>query len=425
MNEPAGRAIVIGGSLAGLLAGLLLRRQFTVDIYERARTELAGRGAGIVTHALLSEVLDAAGIAWRQDHGAQDHGAQDLGVQDLGVQDLGIEVRTRRFFDRDGRVGLDYAYRQTLTAWDRLYDLLRRAFPAAHYHRGKELVAIEERPDGVAARFTDGSIAEGDLLIGADGLRSTVRAQFLPGVTPIYVGYAAWRALVPEHAIAPDLHAQVFDHLAFCLPPGEQILGYPVAGPNNDLRPGHRRYNLVWYRPADAFQLQRLLTDDAGTTHPVSIPPPLISRAVIAEMREAAETTLAPQFRDLIRLVGRPILQAIYDIESPRMAFGRVAIIGDAAFVARPHVGAGVAKAAQDALALARALARTDKVAAALKEMEAMQLPFGRRIIARARELGACLQPHRANAAERANANRFRTPEATLRETATLEFLDN
>ncbi|HMA70260.1 MAG TPA: FAD-dependent monooxygenase [Xanthobacteraceae bacterium] len=409
-----GRAIVIGGSLAGLLAGLLLRRQFTVDIYERAGAELAGRGAGIVTHALLSEVLDAADITGRQD------GA----IQQSSVQDLGVEVRTRRFFDRDGRVGLDYPYRQTLTSWDRLYDLLRRAFPPSHYHRGKELVAVEERAGGVAARFADGSVAEGDLLVGADGLRSTVRAQFLPEVTPIYVGYAAWRALVPERAIAPDLHAQIFDHLSFGLPPGEQILGYPVAGLNNDLCPGRRRYNLVWYRPADRLQLERLLTDDAGTTHAVSIPPPLISRAVIAEMREAAESLLAPQFRDLIRLVGRPMLQAIYDIESPRMAFGRVAIIGDAAFVARPHVGAGVAKAAQDALALARALARTGEVATALKEMEATQLPFGRRIIARARELGACLQRHHTTAAERDNAARFRTPEATLRETATLEFLE-
>jgi 2-polyprenyl-6-methoxyphenol hydroxylase-like FAD-dependent oxidoreductase len=412
MSESAGRAIVIGGSLAGLFAGLLLRRQFAVDIYERADAELAGRGTGIVTHAVLCEALDAAGIAWRQ------------GSEDRGTCDLGIEVQTRRFFDRDGRVGLDYPYRQTLTAWDRLYGLLRGAFPAEHYHRAKELVAVEERPDGVAARFADGSVAEGDLLVGADGLRSTVRAQFLPETTPIYVEYAAWRALVPEHAITPDLHAQVFDHLAFCLPPGEQMLGYPVAGQNNDLRPGHRRYNLVWYRPADAAQLRRLLTDEAGITHTVSIPPPLISRAVIAEMRDAAESLLAPQFRDLIRLVGRPILQAIYDIESPRMAFGRVAIIGDAAFVARPHVGAGVSKAAQDALALARALARTGNVAAALKEMEATQLPLGRRIIARARELGACLQPSHATAEERANAARFRAPEATLRETATREFLE-
>jgi len=403
MSAPAGRAIVIGGSLAGLFAGLLLRRQFAVDIYERADAALAGRGAGIVTHELLGEALDAAGIAWRRG--------------------LGIEVETRRLFERDGRLGLEYPYRQTLTAWDRLYDMLRRAFPSAHYHCGKELVAVAERPGGVAAQFADGSVAEGDLLVGADGLRSTVRGQFLPGVTPIYVGYAAWRALVPERAIASDLHAQVFDHLAFCLPPGEQMLGYPVAGANNDLRPGRRRYNLVWYRPADEIELRRLLTDEAGTLHALSIPPPLISRAVVADMRQAAEAVLAPQFRDLIRLVDRPILQAIYDIESPRMAFGRVALIGDAAFVARPHVGAGVVKAARDALALTRALEAASDIAAALKRMEAAQRPFGRRIIARARELGACLQPHHATAAERANAVRFGVPRATLEETATLEFL--
>ncbi len=403
MSAPAGRAIVIGGSLAGLFAGLLLRKQFAVDIYERADAELAGRGAGIATHALLWEALDAAGIAWRQG--------------------LGVEVETRRFFERDGRLSLEYPYRQIVTSWDRLYNMLRDEFPAAHYHCGKELAAIEERSGSVVARFADGSTAEGDLLVGADGLRSKVRAQFLPDVSPVYVGYAAWRALVPEEAIASGVHADVFGYMAFCLPPGEQILGYPVAGPNNDLRPGHRRYNLVWYRPADDIALRRLLTDDTGAHHPLGIAPPLISRAVIAEMREAAESLLAPQFRDVVRLVERPMLQAIYDIESPRMAFGRVAIIGDAAFVARPHVAVGVVKAAQDALALMRALDDAPDVSSALKRMEATRQPFGRRVIARARELGACLQPRHATAAERENAARFRAPKATIRETATLEFL--
>ena len=78
--------------------------------------------------------------------------------------------------------------------------------------------------------------------------------------------------------------------MTFGLPPGEQFLGYPVAGPDNDLRPGHRRYNVVWYRPADeATKLQWLLTDERGVTHAISIPPPLIRREAIAEMRADAE----------------------------------------------------------------------------------------------------------------------------------------
>jgi 2-polyprenyl-6-methoxyphenol hydroxylase-like FAD-dependent oxidoreductase len=404
-SKSSGRALIIGGSLAGLFAGLLLRRGgFEVDIYERVHGALAGRGAGIVTHAMLEETLEAAGIAWHED--------------------LGVDVATRRVYDLSGRLVLEWPYPQILTAWDRLYDMLRRAFPSERYHDGKELAAIDHGAQRVTARFADGSSAEGDLLIGADGLRSTVRSQLLPDFVPLYAGYAAWRALVPEAAIPRALHAELFMHMAFCLPPGEQILGYPVAGPDNDLRPGHRRYNLVWYRPAEPQRaLKRLLTDEAGVTHALSIPPPLISREVIAEMRAAAETVLAPQFHDLIRLAGQPILQAIYDIESPRMAFGRVAIIGDAAFVARPHVGAGVTKAAQDALFLARALSRASSIEAGLAAMEASRLAFGRRITARARELGACLQEAHATPAEARNAARFRTPEATVRETATLEFL--
>ena len=163
--------------------------------------------------------------------------------------------------------------------------------------------------------------------------------------------------------------------MTFGLPPGEQFLGYPVAGPDNDLRPGHRRYNVVWYRPADeATKLQWLLTDERGVTHAISIPPPLIRREAIAEMRADAERLVAPQFRQIVRLIEEPILQPIYDLESPRMAFGRVAIVGDAAFVARPHVAAGVSKAADDAAALAEALQKESHVEAALKRFEAARL---------------------------------------------------
>jgi 2-polyprenyl-6-methoxyphenol hydroxylase-like FAD-dependent oxidoreductase len=164
------------------------------------------------------------------------------------------------------------------------------------------------------------------------------------------------------------------------------------------------------------------LTDDSGTTHVISIPPPLIRQSHIIAMREAAERLIAPQFRAIARLMDEPVLQPIYDLETPHMAFGRVAVIGDAAFVARPHVGAGVSKACEDAAALSAAVAAAD-IGPALLRFEAQRLAVGRRIIERARHLGAYLQATQT-AAERAHAGRYSTAEAVIKETALVDFLE-
>jgi len=275
----------------------------------------------------------------------------------------------------------------------------------------------------VTALFSDGENVDADVLVGADGIRSTVRQQALPQAVPLYAGYSAWRALIAESAFPREVHAELFEYMSFGLPPGEQFLGYPVAGPDNDLRPGHRRYNVVWYRPADEkTKLQWLLTDESGHTHAISIPPPLIRREAIAEMRADAERLIAPQFRQIVRLIQEPILQPIYDLTSPHIAFERVAILGDAAFVARPHVAAGVSKAADDAAALADACAGEADVAGALRKFEAARLSENHRIIERARHLGAYLQASRTRD-EQERAGRHSSDAAVLEETATLDFL--
>jgi 2-polyprenyl-6-methoxyphenol hydroxylase-like FAD-dependent oxidoreductase len=402
-SETGKRAIVIGGSMSGLFAGLQLRaRGFAVDIYERVDSELSGRGAGIVAQPAVRKAMRALGI---------------------DTTDLGVEMTTRKILAVDGRLVVQEHCPQTLTAWERLYRILRDAFPPAHYHRGVGLKGFDQAGGVVTAHFSDGTSRSVELLVGADGIRSTVRTQLLPDLQPLYAGYVAWRALLPEQAIPPAIHRELFECMTFCLPPGEQFLGYPVAGPDNDLRPGHRRYNVVWYRPADeSTELRRLLTDDGGTTHAISIPPPLIRQTHIAAMHAAAERLVAPQFRAIARLMDEPVLQPIYDLETPCMAFGRVAIIGDAAFVARPHVGAGVSKACEDATALADAVA-ADDIEPALIRFEAQRLSVGRRIIERARHLGAYLQATQT-AAERAHAGRYSTAEAVIKETALVDFLE-
>lgn len=398
------RAVVIGGSMSGLFAAHMLRQKgWEVDVFERV-DELADRGAGIVAQREIGVAFARLGIGFGDN--------------------LGVNTVPRRSFDVDGKLIGETECRQTHTAWERVYRLLRDAFPPAHYHRGQRFTHVDQDESGITAHFADRPALSGDLLVAADGLRSTVRGQFLPHAEPLYSGYCAWRALVDEAAISPATHRDIYPCMAFGLPPGEQILGYPVAGPQDDLRPGHRRYNWVWYRPAEeATKLRDLLTDESGQTHAGSIPPPLIRRAVIAAMQADARRLLAPQFREVIELAPQPFLQTIYDFETPQMAFGRVAIVGDAAFVARPHVAAGVAKAAEDTMVLADALATEPSVTAALKAFEARRIGIGRRIVQRGRALGAYIQPERRTEEERENARRHSGPERAMREVAVLDFL--
>jgi 2-polyprenyl-6-methoxyphenol hydroxylase-like FAD-dependent oxidoreductase len=396
------RALVIGGSMSGLLAGIMLRlRGWAVDMFERVGSELTGRGAGIVAQPELIAHLNRIG---------------------LDTRDLGLAMSKRKILDQSGRVIAASECPQIFTSWERAYRLLRDAFPPAHYHRGIGLKAFEQNSRHIVAHMSDDRTIEADVLIGADGLRSTVRQQCLSDIGPLYAGYMAWRGLLAESAIPSEIHREQFEQMTFCLPPGEQCLGYPVTGPDDGLRAGHRRYNVIWYRPADeATELAGLLTDDAGVTHAISIPPPLIRKEPIAAMRAAAERLLAPQFRAIVRLIDEPLLQPIYDLASPQLAFGRVALIGDAAFVARPHVGAGVSKAADDAASLAKALDGND-IVAGLRQFEAERLPVGNRIIERARHLGAYLQATQT-AEERSRSVLHSIPEAVLAETAMVDFL--
>jgi 2-polyprenyl-6-methoxyphenol hydroxylase-like FAD-dependent oxidoreductase len=366
------RALVIGGSLGGLIAAHLMRSiGWDVVVFERNAEELASRGVGLGTHQQLIDILHRAGIDFDDT--------------------MGIKVDDVICLDRDGRILLQRQTVRTMSGWGRLYHALRDVLPDESYRLNMNLRRVEPNGERVTAVFSKGSRERADLLIGADGVRSTVREQFLPQAQPLYAGYVAWRALIDERDVPPD-NREIFEHYTFCLPEGEQLLGYPVPGRNNDTAVGRRGYNIVWYRPTEPdAALVDLLTDANGQHHAAGIPPPSIRPDVIAAIKATARALVAPQIADLFSLA-QPFFQPIYDLESSQLVFGRVALLGDAAFVARPHVGAGTTKAAIDAASLADALhAAGDDIDAGLADYQRKQVPFGREMVALGREHGAYL----------------------------------
>jgi len=378
MAQP--RALVIGGSIAGLLAAHALRGAgWDAVVYERAEGDLRSRGAGLGTHEQLIAIFARLGLPVDST--------------------VGVEVDTRICLDRTGRITHRIAMPQRMSAWARVYRLLKDALPAQQYRYGMELVRVDQDERGVTALFADGTRERGDLLIGADGVRSTVRGQLWPGIEPSYAGYVAWRGLVDESAFPAAIHDEIFEYYSFCLPPGEIMLSYPVPGRHNETTRGRRGYNHIWYRPVDAEHgLRALCTDAAGVCHGTAIAPPLIRPDVIAAMRADARALLAPQIATLVEITEQPFFQAIFDLESRHTVQGRIALVGDAAFVARPHVGMGVTKAALDVVCLAEALAGASSIESALARYEQQQRPFGSALVAQARRMGTPIKsaPHTA-----------------------------
>ena len=392
------KILVVGGSLGGLFAANILHRQgHEIVLLEKSMNPMDGRGAGIVTHRPLFESLKQAGVS----------------VDDT----LGVLVTNRVVLGLNGETLSELPMTQILTSWSRLYLLLKSCLPVDLYLQGKAVKQVSQDSTQVEVHCEDGSHYSADLLIASDGLRSAVRHTVAPDIKPEYAGYVAWRGVCHESLLSKSTLDTLFNYFGFCLPEGEQMLGYPVAGFDYDTRVGKRCYNFVWYRPVSATELTDYLTDLSGTHYAHGIPPSKIKPTHIARMREASKMVLAPQYAEIIEKTDHPFVQAIYDVNSSEIVFNRIALMGDAGFVARPHVGMGVTKAGDDALSLAKHIQNFGATPQALTAYRDDRLQAGQAIVARAQYLGHYMQSQ-VRKEKSNNEAQFRSADIVMKETA-------
>lgn len=351
------RAIVIGSGIGGLSAGIALRQAgLEVEVFERA-SELREVGAGLSLWANALTALRHLGL--REEtlrHGVAD-GASG-GIRTWRGETL-VAADSGALRDRFGEtvVGVHRAALQRL---------LLSALGETRVRLGKSLSHVEEADEHVTAHFADGTTARGDLLIGADGLHSVVRAQLHGARPPRYAGYSAWRAVIP-FKLLPGQGGEFWGdgkRFGCLLLTGGRVYWFAVRTQPEGVEGGE----------------ENLLRLFRGWSPPVE--------ALIAATPKSA--VLHNDIYD------RPVLA--------RWGRGRVTLLGDAAHPMTPNLGQGACQALEDAVILGTCLAREIDVPTALRHYEAVRRPRTHRIVQQSRLLGVIAQASNPLLAELRNA---------------------
>lgn len=363
------RVAVAGGSVAGLGAGIALHRAgIDVEIFEQDPGPLKSMGAGLVVQPELSALI------------------REPGLPDLPV----TRCSGRRHLGFDGSVEPINPMPQQFTSWEAIYATMRTRFPQERYHAGAKVKSVEQDEHGVNLLISGMGDHAADVLIAADGAQSATRRRFLPMLEPRYAGYIAWRGTVRERDL-PSASVEAFnDMFTFSdARSGGHALAYFIPGDGLSTLPGERYLNWVWYVGVDERERDSLLVTRDGHQRHASLRRGMAREDVVAALPVKAHGELHPLFAGVIEATADPFLQTIVDIGVARTVFGRTILIGDAAFVVRPHTAGGAAKAARDADSIATALRNgRSNIDIALAGFEEAQIEYGQALLAYGIALG-------------------------------------
>lgn len=329
--------IIIGASYAGLVAAAALKcagRQ--LRIIERS-TDRVRTGGGVVVQPRMLDYLKQHGVA----------------MPDVAS----IPARIRKIFHADGTVLRMPENAAAYTSWDVLLRELEEVVGDGVIERGVSLVDLPDWGAPGIAELSTGEHARADVIIAADGIGSRARELLVPGIVPTYSGYVAWRGIADERDLSRQTRDTLGDSLSSFRGERTAILLYEIPGADGSISPGKRRVNWVWYHNVGAgTELDNTMRDTGGEVHRSTVGRGQIPGETIARINRIADEDLLEPFAEVVHATREPFVQKIEDLTLPRLVFGRVALIGDAASLIRPHIGSGTAKAVDDAITLAHAL---------------------------------------------------------------------
>jgi 2-polyprenyl-6-methoxyphenol hydroxylase-like FAD-dependent oxidoreductase len=352
-----GDVAIVGGSLAGLATGIgLARRGISVNVFEQnSGEERGGTGLG-VERTLITETT---------------------GV-DARVDGLTHELPV-----------VDEGYRETST-WLAIYRWLRAVGDttdglSVHESARVDLISSDDRRAYLSGPHVT---ASADVIIGADGYRSVVRRAVSPKrpFAP-YGWFLLWRALVEESWLPNQVLAKTSlgggraPH-----PEAARLVVYRVPGPNGETLPGKRSITLAWYDSSRTQWLRDrgyLVGDEVmGSVFPAAVDDELRAEllAIVAKSWRGAAREIITAAVERKVIFGTPLAEYLPE----RLVAGRLALVGDAAHVASPMVGAGFSSGLQDGKAFIAAISRSGGTAAhagdqALRRYDEVRLAPNRR----------------------------------------------
>ena len=346
------RVAIIGGGIGGLAAANALSRAgVEVAVYEAA-AELREIGAGVALHANAMRVLRAIGV--------EDGVRKVAGRSEWAVIRNG---KTGRVISRSSREQQAAAFGLQSATVHRadLLDVLAGALPAGLVTLGKRCTRVEPDGDTAVACFADGSEIEADVIVGADGIHSAVRASLLGPDAPRFTGKICYRSVIPAAAVSGGGPS---DGNGQWLGPHGTIVLYPLRG--------EELTNVVCHYDDDGYRHESWITECG---------------------REEVLERYAGWHESLLRLFAAGdtwYKWALYDRDPiPRWTRGRVTLLGDAAHPMLPYLGQGACQALEDGAVLATALtAEAGDPLTGLARYELTRRPRASRVVLAARERG-------------------------------------